>query len=60
MQLESRFLDLKSKVRCFSLIFERMTVFGLAVNLPHKAGTIVFIVVLIVLLLLEGGNKAII
>jgi hypothetical protein len=34
-----------------------MTAFGLAVNLPHKAGTIVFIVVLVILLLLEGGKR---
>ena len=33
-----------------------MTVFGLVVNLPHEAATIVFIVVLILLLFLEGSK----
>jgi hypothetical protein len=37
-----------------------MTAFGLAVNLPHKAGTIVFIVVLVILLLLEGGKRVLV
>jgi hypothetical protein len=34
-----------------------MTVFGLVVNLPHEAGTVVFIVVLILLLVLEGSKS---
>ena len=33
-----------------------MTVFGTVINLPHKAGTITFIVVLIFLMVFEGGQ----
>lgn len=33
-----------------------MTIFGTVINLPHEAGTIVFIVVLIFLMIFEGGS----